>query len=63
VNIFLGLLALGLLLLLLIGFRDLGYKSGFNEGYQQGRKDADDWWVGAEQQADQARQTIWREES
>lgn len=62
-----GIASLSLVALLVIGFRDLGYKSGMKDGhtagYDQGRKDADNWWLGVESQADQARQQIWREEA
>ncbi len=43
------------------GYND-GRKRGKEEGYRLGRIDADKWWLGIEEQADQARQKIWREE-
>jgi hypothetical protein len=49
--------------LLVALFRDLGYKSGVKDGYAKGRLDADNWWIGAESEADQARRQIWREEA
>ena len=42
--------------------RDIGYKAGWKDGYLQGRKDADNWWLGVESETDQARQKIWKEE-
>ena len=41
-------------------FRDRGYKSGISDGYEQGRKDADDWWIGTESEIDQARRELWK---
>ena len=46
-----------------------GYERGKKEAdiqvaaqaYDHGRKDADNWWLGVEQQADQARLKIWEE--
>jgi hypothetical protein len=47
-------------------FRDIGYRRGRKDGdqvgYERGRVDADNWWLDVEQQIDQARQRIWREE-
>lgn len=43
-------------------FHERGYKRGKEEGYKLGRIDENNWWLGAEQQADQARQKIWQQE-
>jgi hypothetical protein len=40
-----------------------GAKDGYDKGYAQGRKDADNWWIGLETEADKVRQQIWREEA
>jgi flagellar biosynthesis/type III secretory pathway protein FliH len=40
-----------------------GAKDAYDKGYTQGRKDADNWWLGLETEADKARQQIWREEA
>lgn len=37
--------------------------SGYKAGYESGRKDADNWWLGVEAGADRARQEIWRKEA
>jgi hypothetical protein len=37
------------------------YMRGFARGYIVGRRHADDWWIGLEQQVDQERQKIWKE--
>jgi hypothetical protein len=34
----------------------------YREGYEQGRRDADNWWVNLEREVDLERQKIWREE-
>lgn len=47
---------------LLVSMHNWAYKAAWKEGYAAGRKDADNWWIGAEAGAEQARQTIWREE-
>jgi hypothetical protein len=33
----------------------------YQRGYAKGRKDADNWWIGTEKDADEARVRIWRE--
>jgi len=38
-----------------------GKKRGFQQGYCRGRTDANLWWIKLEENADQARQEIWRE--
>ena len=38
-----------------------GKKKGFQRGYCRGRTDSNLWWIKLEEQADQARQEIWRE--
>ena len=40
-----------------------GVEQGTDQGYIKGRKDADNWWLGVESEADQARVKIWREEA
>lgn len=39
-----------------------GRKDGYEEGLKDGRILADNWWIGAEAEADRARVKIWREE-
>lgn len=41
-------------------FRNRGYKDGISDGYKQGRKAADDWWIGCESEIDQARRELWK---
>jgi hypothetical protein len=53
---------IGVSLLFRKGGFDLGRNVGDKEGYERGRVDADNWWLGVEQQVDQARQKIWKEE-
>jgi hypothetical protein len=40
-----------------------GYLAGYGEGFAAGRKQADNWWIGLETEADKVRQQIWREEA
>lgn len=57
-NLVLGIASLvSLLVVIGSGF----YIRGFARGYEVGRREADNWWIAADQQADQARQSIWRE--
>jgi len=56
---------LGALILIVCALFDRkNYKRGFDEGYargeEYGRLKADNWWLGAEEGTDQARQEIWR---
>ena len=37
------------------------YSRGLKEGYELGRKSADDWWIGVERQTEEERRRIWRE--
>lgn len=66
-TIFAILGVLAFLLILVAGFRDLGYRSGVNDGfqagYERGRKDLEDWWNAAEKEVDEEREKIWREEA
>lgn len=43
-------------------FHRRGFQHGKDQGYIDGRKAADNWWLGVEAEADQARVKIWREE-
>lgn len=68
------LAALAALALLIAALRESAYRRGFHEGqkgaFEAGReagreeaqRKADEWWLNAEAQIDQARQKIWREE-
>jgi hypothetical protein len=63
-------IAIGILVFLVathLLFHRWGYRKGqrdtFDAGYLAGRKDADNWWVKLEEEADQARRKIWREEA
>lgn len=58
-NLLIGILAV-ILLQCLFGL--FCYSLGSKYGYQRGRIEADNWWLRAEQDADQARKKIWREE-
>jgi hypothetical protein len=35
-----------------------GQELGYSRGFDMGRRTADNWWIGSEQQVEQARQTI-----
>lgn len=59
-------LGIGLLVVILMFLCEhLGYRGGMKrgkiEGYRQGRIDAELWWTYTEQQVDQARQKLWKE--
>lgn len=63
----LGLALLGIVVLLVelyacSEFYRSGRERGWREGYDAGRKAADNWWIGVETEADRERQKIWREE-
>lgn len=72
INTILGVVALsvGILVFLVAthlsfhrrGFKK-GYLDGYGEGFTAGRKQADNWWIGLEDQANQVREKIWREEA
>jgi hypothetical protein len=55
------------IVLISLAFHNWGYqkgsKAGRDAGYDEGRKAADNWWLGVEAEADQERQKIWREET
>jgi hypothetical protein len=42
---------------------DHDHEEAYQRGYDHGHLDADNWWLNAEQQVDQARQQIWKEEA
>jgi hypothetical protein len=58
-NLLIGILAV-ILLQCLFGL--FCYKLGSDYGYKGGRIEANNWWIRAEEQTDQARKKIWREE-
>jgi hypothetical protein len=35
-------------------FRARGHEAGYDKGYEAGRKDADNWWMGIEKEVEQA---------
>ena len=49
-----GIMAIVLFGLICAEFRDMGY--------EQGRKDANDWWISADDEVGKMREEIWREE-
>ncbi len=59
--------SLGLCILALAAFLVWSYKAGerigYGKGYDEGRVVADNWWMRAESEADEARVKIWREEA
>ena len=70
-NLMLGVVASSLAILMvsgvaLVAFHNWAYKAGikkgYAKGYELGRREADNWWVRAESEIDQARAKIWREE-
>jgi hypothetical protein len=60
VNLWIGLLALGLASFLEWHGYAEGKKKGYELGYCRGRTDANLWWIKADEGADEARQVIWR---
>lgn len=54
---------LAIIVWLCLWFHKRGFKRGRDDGYKLGRVDADNWWLDVEQQVDQARQKMWREEA
>jgi hypothetical protein len=54
------------LILIAIAFHERGYRRGskasYQNGYEFGRRDADNWWIAVEAQVDEARRQIWKEE-
>jgi hypothetical protein len=38
-----------------------GHQEGYDRGYLQGRRSADNWWLGVESEVNGTRQQIWRE--
>lgn len=55
-----------ILALLILGLHERGYvqgrKAGYNEGYEFGRKAADNWWIASEGEVERTRRAIWEEE-
>jgi hypothetical protein len=41
--------------------RQQGWKDGYEEGLKDGRIHADNWWIRAEEQTDEARMKMWKE--
>lgn len=46
--VFIFVVGLALVVFWCCWFRDRGYKSGVRDGYTQGYRDADNWWIRAE---------------
>jgi hypothetical protein len=44
-----------------VGYR-AGKQDGYDSGYEQGRLVADNWWIRADDQVEETREKIWREE-
>jgi len=42
--------------------RNDGWKAGHRKGFELGWKDGDNWWIGVEESATEAREELWREE-
>lgn len=58
-----------LIVVVCLAFHRRGYEKGLQQAdideeaaYHRGRLDADNWWIRADAEVDQARQKIWREE-
>jgi flagellar biosynthesis/type III secretory pathway protein FliH len=60
-NLWIGLLAIAIAYFLEWHGYSEGKRKGFEQGYCRGRTDANLWWIKMEEQVDQARQTIWKE--
>lgn len=57
--------AIGAFLAIMLAARALqasARANGFKDGYAKGRTDADNWWLGVEEQADEEQRNVWREE-
>jgi hypothetical protein len=62
-NTLLGILAIALGTFLLELFCcEVAFRRGKAKGYTEGRRAADQWWLGSERQVEETRQEIWREE-
>jgi hypothetical protein len=61
VNIFIGIVCLLLFLMIFLHiFLDV-LRNVAKDAYERGRKDADNWWIGAESDADRVRENIRRD--
>ena len=47
----------------LFGVSAWSHLEAYKRGYVRGRRDADGWWMGMEEEADRERVKIWREET
>lgn len=70
-NQLLGAISLALCILIFLAYLHIkfgewryskGFQHGKDQGYIDGRKAADNWWLGVEAEADRTRVKIWREE-
>jgi hypothetical protein len=57
-------LALAAVLILKFGDRRYGkgLRDGYDLGYMEGRKAADNWWYNVEREVEREREQIWRED-
>lgn len=53
---------IGFVVVLCMTFRDIGYEQGREQGRKEAYAEQDNWWFTAEEQVDEARKQIWREE-
>lgn len=58
--IFIGLILWNAVCFFVVG--RVAYRRGFSDGHKRGRAEENKWWIGTEEQVDQTRQQIWREE-
>jgi hypothetical protein len=42
---------------------NFGRLRAYKDGFEKGRKSADNWWLGVEEEVDRERVKIWREET
>jgi hypothetical protein len=47
---------------LLFGYLAWSHLEFYKRGYAKGREDAEKWWIGLEEEVDQERVKIWRDE-
>ena len=59
--ILLGILCVAILICGFYLLHEIDVHDGWKQGYTEGRKAADDWWIGVESEAEQERVKLWQE--